>query len=154
LPGISGSSYERAVVSSSLTRNPGDRLKPVTTAAILERALDGERISDEDAATLLRSRDLVAVGRVANEIRNRKTDPSRVTFIIDRNGPASNCAQYEPNVFADMQSTSTHECSSPSSIFAGMLSLGLRTHSSSHTFSPSARNRSASGHATALSFEL
>ena len=32
-----------------------------------------------------RSRDLVAVGRVANELRNRKTDPDRVTFIIDRN---------------------------------------------------------------------
>ena len=35
--------------------------------------------------TLLRSRDLVAVGRVANEIRNRKIDPNRVTFIVDRN---------------------------------------------------------------------
>ena len=34
---------------------------------------------------MLRSRDLVAVGRVANELRNRKTDPDRVTFIIDRN---------------------------------------------------------------------
>ena len=55
------------------------------TAAILERALDGERITEDDAATLLRSRDLVAVGRVANEMRNRKTDPNRVTFIIDRN---------------------------------------------------------------------
>jgi 2-iminoacetate synthase ThiH len=56
-----------------------------TVAAILERALDGERIGEDDAVALLRSRDLVAVGRVANELRNRKTDPSRVTFIIDRN---------------------------------------------------------------------
>ena len=56
-----------------------------TVAAILERALDGERITDRDAATLLRSRDLVAVGRVANEMRNRATDPNRVTFNIDRN---------------------------------------------------------------------
>ena len=71
-------------MTSSLTRHPGDRLKPVT-AAILERALDGERLTDDDAVTLLRSRDLVAVGRVANEMRNRKVDPSRVTFIIDRN---------------------------------------------------------------------
>ena len=31
---------------------------------VLEKALDGERISDEDAVALLRSRDLVAVGRV------------------------------------------------------------------------------------------
>ena len=51
----------------------------------LERAFAGERISDEDAVSLLRSRDLVAVGRVANEIRNRLTDPSRATFIVDRN---------------------------------------------------------------------
>jgi len=56
-----------------------------TVAAILERALEGDRINDDDAVTLLRSRDLVAVGRVANEMRNRRTDPTRVTFIIDRN---------------------------------------------------------------------
>jgi cyclic dehypoxanthinyl futalosine synthase len=53
--------------------------------AVLQKALDGERISDEDAIALLRSRDLVAVGRAANEIRNRLTDPSMVTFIVDRN---------------------------------------------------------------------
>ncbi|HZQ90036.1 MAG TPA: cyclic dehypoxanthinyl futalosine synthase [Gaiellaceae bacterium] len=53
--------------------------------AILEKALDGERITDTEAVALLRSRDLVSVGRVANEIRNRKHDPERVTFIIDRN---------------------------------------------------------------------
>ena len=52
---------------------------------VLEKALDGERVTDEDAIALLRSRDLVAVGRVANEIRSRMTDPSKVTFIIDRN---------------------------------------------------------------------
>jgi cyclic dehypoxanthinyl futalosine synthase len=52
---------------------------------ILEKAFEGARITDEEAVALLRSRDLVAVGRVANEIRNRKHDPERVTFIIDRN---------------------------------------------------------------------
>ncbi len=52
---------------------------------VLEKALDGERISDEDALCLLRSRDLVSIGRVADELRARKTDPGRVTFIIDRN---------------------------------------------------------------------
>ena len=51
----------------------------------LDKALDGERITDEDAVALLRSRDLVAVGRVANEVRNRLNDPTRVTFIVDRN---------------------------------------------------------------------
>ena len=52
---------------------------------MLDKALDGERITDDDAIALLRSRDLVAVGRVANEIRNRMTDPTKVTFIVDRN---------------------------------------------------------------------
>jgi cyclic dehypoxanthinyl futalosine synthase len=55
------------------------------TTEVLEKALDGERITDEDAITLLRSRDLVSVGRVANEIRNRLNDPNRITFIVDRN---------------------------------------------------------------------
>src|SRR5439155_17694204 len=54
-------------------------------SAVLDKALDGERITDDDAAALLRSRDLVAVGRVANELRNRKVEPTRVTFIVDRN---------------------------------------------------------------------
>ncbi|MDP9262304.1 MAG: CofH family radical SAM protein, partial [Actinomycetota bacterium] len=57
----------------------------MSVAEVLEKALEGERINDEEAVTLLRSRDLVAVGRVANAIRNRKHDPDRVTFIIDRN---------------------------------------------------------------------
>jgi cyclic dehypoxanthinyl futalosine synthase len=56
-----------------------------TVAEILERVLDGERLYDDAALALLESRDLVAVGRVANEIRNRAHDPSRITFIVDRN---------------------------------------------------------------------
>jgi cyclic dehypoxanthinyl futalosine synthase len=55
------------------------------TGAILEKALDGERITPEEAVALLESRDLVAVGRAANELRARRTDPNRITFIIDRN---------------------------------------------------------------------
>jgi cyclic dehypoxanthinyl futalosine synthase len=58
---------------------------PPAVADVLEKALGGERISDDDAIALLRSRDLVAVGRAANAIRNRKVDPSRITFIVDRN---------------------------------------------------------------------
>ncbi|HJS70927.1 MAG TPA: cyclic dehypoxanthinyl futalosine synthase [Gaiellaceae bacterium] len=54
-------------------------------AEILDRALGGERLSDEDALVLLGSRDLVRVGRVADELRNRRVDARRVTFIIDRN---------------------------------------------------------------------
>jgi cyclic dehypoxanthinyl futalosine synthase len=52
---------------------------------ILDRALSGERISDGDALALLRSRELVPVGRAADELRNRKVAADRVTFIVDRN---------------------------------------------------------------------
>jgi len=57
----------------------------MTVADVLDKALSGERVSDEDAIVLLRSRDLVGVGRAAEELRARKTDPARITFIIDRN---------------------------------------------------------------------
>jgi cyclic dehypoxanthinyl futalosine synthase len=52
---------------------------------ILDKALDGERIDDDEAITLLESNDLVAVGRAANELRARRTDAGRITFIVDRN---------------------------------------------------------------------
>jgi cyclic dehypoxanthinyl futalosine synthase len=55
------------------------------TRDVLARALDGERITDEDALTLLRSRDLVSVGRAANELRERRTNAEHITFIVDRN---------------------------------------------------------------------
>ncbi|MDX6370556.1 MAG: cyclic dehypoxanthinyl futalosine synthase, partial [Gaiellaceae bacterium] len=61
----------------------GHRAEGVTS--VLEKSLAGERITDAEALSLLESRDLVAVGRTANEIRNRKADPDRITFIIDRN---------------------------------------------------------------------
>ena len=57
----------------------------MSATEILDKALSGERIDDDDALKLLRSRDLVAVGRAADELRNRKIDRRRVTFIIDRN---------------------------------------------------------------------
>jgi cyclic dehypoxanthinyl futalosine synthase len=57
----------------------------VSVGKILEKARSGERISDDDAVVLLRSRDLISVGRAANELRNRRTDSERVTFIVDRN---------------------------------------------------------------------
>ena len=57
----------------------------MSVTEVLDNALDGERISDEDALALLESRDLVAVGRASDELRNRKIDRRRVTFVIDRN---------------------------------------------------------------------
>ena len=58
---------------------------PGLTAQILDKAVGGERISDDEALTLLESKDLVAVGKAADELRARRTDAGRITFIIDRN---------------------------------------------------------------------
>jgi cyclic dehypoxanthinyl futalosine synthase len=52
---------------------------------VLVRALEGERITDADAITLLRSRDLVPIGKAADALRARRTDPAKITFIVDRN---------------------------------------------------------------------
>ena len=56
-----------------------------TVSEILARTLDGERLSDDAAVALLRSRDLVSVGTAADELRGRRTNPDEVTFIVDRN---------------------------------------------------------------------
>jgi cyclic dehypoxanthinyl futalosine synthase len=55
------------------------------TRQILDRALDGERITETEALSLLESRDLLAIGRTAHELRGRRVDPARITFIVDRN---------------------------------------------------------------------
>src|ERR1035437_4148091 len=62
----------------------------------------------------------------------------------NRNVPLSNRTQSSPNEFADMQSTSTRDCLSPSST----------SPSYHHTRSPSARSRSARVRTTALSSAL
>jgi len=71
-------------LTSGLSERNGAR-QASAVAEILEKALDGERIDDGEALALLESRDLVAVGRAANALRSRRTDPSRITFIVDRN---------------------------------------------------------------------
>ena len=57
----------------------------MSVTGVLDKALSGERIDEGDALALLESRDLVAVGRAADELRNRKVDRGRVTFVVDRN---------------------------------------------------------------------
>ena len=51
----------------------------------LEKAIAGERITDDDALALLRSADLVRAGKAADAVRRQRTDGKVVTFIIDRN---------------------------------------------------------------------
>jgi cyclic dehypoxanthinyl futalosine synthase len=57
----------------------------MSVTEVLDKALSGERISDDEALTLLESRALVPIGRAADELRNRKVEPKQVTFIVDRN---------------------------------------------------------------------
>jgi hypothetical protein len=71
-----------AVPSSGSSTRPS-RHEPV--AEILAKALAGGRVTDAEAVELLESRDLVPIGRAAEELRARKTDQTRITFIVDRN---------------------------------------------------------------------
>ena len=52
---------------------------------ILDKALDGERLSSEDCTALLESKDFVRMGLAAHEIRMRHNPTDIVTYIIDRN---------------------------------------------------------------------
>ena len=52
---------------------------------ILDKVLDGKRMTAEDATVLLESNDFVRVGLAAHEIRMRKNPSDIVTYIIDRN---------------------------------------------------------------------
>lgn len=52
---------------------------------ILDKVLDGKRMTAEDCAALLESYDIAKIGAAAHEIRMRKNDPETVTYIIDRN---------------------------------------------------------------------
>ena len=52
---------------------------------ILDKVLDGERMTAEDCTRLLESYDIARIGAAADEIRQRKNDPETVTYIIDRN---------------------------------------------------------------------
>jgi len=56
-----------------------------TVASILAKTLEGERLSQQDALTLLESRELAAIGAAANEITNRLHPESYRTYNIDRN---------------------------------------------------------------------
>jgi cyclic dehypoxanthinyl futalosine synthase len=52
---------------------------------ILDKVLDGRRLTAEDCTALLESYDIAKIGAAADEIRRRKNDAEIVTYIIDRN---------------------------------------------------------------------
>ncbi len=53
--------------------------------AILDKAIQGDRISDADAVSLLRSNDLAAIGDAADRVTRRLHPESYRTYNIDRN---------------------------------------------------------------------
>lgn len=52
---------------------------------ILDKTIDGTRMTAEECTTLLNSNDFVRIGLAADEIRMRKNPSNVVTYIIDRN---------------------------------------------------------------------
>ncbi len=72
--------------------------------AILDKAIEGRRITFDEAVTLYRHAPLDALGHVAHRLRLRKTHPHVVTYLVDRNINYTNvcitncqfCAFYRP----------------------------------------------------------
>ncbi len=61
--------------------------------AILEKAISGNRITDEEALTLFKSHDLNRLGVAAHEVRMRLNPDPVVTYLVERNINYSNvCA--------------------------------------------------------------
>jgi cyclic dehypoxanthinyl futalosine synthase len=52
---------------------------------IAEKAHSGERITSEEALYLFNEADLMAVGRLANQVRSRMHPGNQVTFVVDSN---------------------------------------------------------------------
>jgi len=52
---------------------------------ILDKVLNGERLSAEDGERLFESNDIISLGRAAQEILKRKHPDGIVTYIVDRN---------------------------------------------------------------------
>ena len=75
------------------------------TADILQKTLEGERLSAADAVTLLEEGNILELGAAADEIRQRQNDPGVATYIVDRNINYTNvcvyrcqfCAFYRPS---------------------------------------------------------
>ncbi len=53
--------------------------------ALVAKISEGSRLEDDEAVALLRGRDLLTLGRLADEHRRRHVPGDTVTFIVDRN---------------------------------------------------------------------
>lgn len=52
---------------------------------VLEKALEGKRISFDEGLALMHSTDLLALGQVADELRRRRHPENQVSYVRDRN---------------------------------------------------------------------
>lgn len=57
---------------------------------VYEKAAAGERLTPDEGLLLFEQGDLLTLGRLASKRRTQKTDPSTVTYIVDRNLNYSN----------------------------------------------------------------
>jgi cyclic dehypoxanthinyl futalosine synthase len=72
--------------------------------SILQKALDGERVSYEEGVLLYRDAPREALAETAHRLRRKRTDPAIVTYLVDRNVNYTNfcttnclfCAFYRP----------------------------------------------------------
>src|SRR6185436_4407246 len=60
-------------------------IAPLSISYLLDKAVDGERLTPEEGLRLLECRDLAALGRAANEVTLRLHPENYRTYNIDRN---------------------------------------------------------------------
>lgn len=65
------------------------------TNDILKKALNGERITNEECLQLLQYNDILELGEVANELRFRHNPDNYVTFVIDTNPNYTNVCEID-----------------------------------------------------------
>ncbi len=58
--------------------------------ALLDRVLEGHRVTDDEALLLWREADFNSLGQVAHALRLKRSDPAVVTYLVDRNINYSN----------------------------------------------------------------
>jgi predicted solute-binding protein len=74
-----------AAVPSNWARVPMPRKKGSMTARLLEKAVDGQRLSPSEGLELLETHDLTALGRAADAVARRLHPEPYRTYNIDRN---------------------------------------------------------------------
>lgn len=83
MPPVAHAEATNATTPSGARR--GSAPDPAEIDSILERAVEGQRLSREDALTLFRSTDLAALGEAAHAVRMRLHPEPVVTYNVDRN---------------------------------------------------------------------